>query len=69
MLVNGKKISGLLTETVFRGDVLDRLVIGIGFNINQRKFDEKLNETATSLAILDDKKHQRGSVSPFTYSD
>lgn len=62
VLVNGKKISGLLTETVFRGDVLDRLVIGIGFNINQRKFDEKLTETATSLAILDDKKHQREEV-------
>ena len=38
VLVNGKKISGILSETVFHGKKLEGLVIGAGVNLNA---DEK----------------------------
>lgn len=59
VLIAGKKVSGLLTETVFKGDVLERLIIGIGININQQKFAADLNDTATSFISLNKKLHQR----------
>jgi BirA family biotin operon repressor/biotin-[acetyl-CoA-carboxylase] ligase len=49
VLYNDKKIAGLLTETVFNGNKFDRLVIGIGLNVNQKIFSDELKETATSI--------------------
>jgi len=51
VMLNGKKVAGLLTETVFTGNKLDRLVIGIGLNVNQEKFSPKLSDKATSIFI------------------
>lgn len=49
VLYNDKKMAGLLTETVFNGNKFDRLVIGIGVNINQEIFSDDLEEIATSI--------------------
>lgn len=49
---DGKKLGGLLTETVFSGNNLDRVLIGIGLNINQKSFKAPLNKTATSFMQL-----------------
>lgn len=49
VLYNNKKIAGLLTETVFNGNKFDRLVIGVGLNINQKNFSDELADTATSI--------------------
>lgn len=49
VLLNGKKTAGLLTETMFNGNRFDRLVLGIGLNINQEKFPETLANKATSV--------------------
>lgn len=38
ILVNGAKLGGILTETLFLGSTLERVIIGIGLNINQQKF-------------------------------
>lgn len=51
VLVNGKKVAGLLTEAVFIGNKPARLVIGIGLNVNQPKYRAELAEKATSLRI------------------
>jgi BirA family biotin operon repressor/biotin-[acetyl-CoA-carboxylase] ligase len=52
VLVNGKKISGILTESALRGQSVDWAVIGIGINVN---FDPKaypeIAEIATSLSV------------------
>jgi BirA family biotin operon repressor/biotin-[acetyl-CoA-carboxylase] ligase len=52
VLVNGKKISGILTESALRGQSVDWAVIGIGININ---FDPKaypeIADIATSLSV------------------
>ncbi|MEO1021731.1 MAG: biotin--[acetyl-CoA-carboxylase] ligase [Bacteroidota bacterium] len=52
VLVNDKKVAGLLTETVFKGNKLDRAIIGIGINVNQADFGEELNGWAGSLRQL-----------------
>jgi BirA family transcriptional regulator, biotin operon repressor / biotin---[acetyl-CoA-carboxylase] ligase len=51
VLVNGRKISGVLAEAVSAGSGSLRLVLGVGVNLNHRSFPPELNETATSLAI------------------
>lgn len=51
VLVKGKKLCGILTETVFIGNKLDRVVVGIGLNVNQQKFSGELENNATSLSI------------------
>lgn len=51
ILISGKKVSGILTESALRGQSVDWAVIGIGINVN---FDPKafpeIADTATSLS-------------------
>lgn len=49
VLYQHKKMAGLLTETVFLGNRLDRLIVGIGLNVNQQKFSPELSNKATSI--------------------
>jgi BirA family biotin operon repressor/biotin-[acetyl-CoA-carboxylase] ligase len=49
VLVHGRKIAGILTETSTRGDRLEHVVIGIGINVNQTDFPPDLAGIATSL--------------------
>ena len=51
IVLNGKKTGGLLTETVFSGNSLDRVLVGAGLNINQESFGPSLKESATSLSL------------------
>jgi BirA family biotin operon repressor/biotin-[acetyl-CoA-carboxylase] ligase len=53
VLVEGKKISGILTEMRTRGDRVAFVIVGIGVNINMRPhlFPPELRPTATSLRI------------------
>ena len=47
-----QKIAGLLTEAVHTGNLLDRVVIGIGLNVNQTSFSDALSKKATSLKTI-----------------
>lgn len=51
VLVNERKISGVLAEAVSAGSESPRLVLGVGVNLNHPSFPPELRETATSLAI------------------
>ncbi|MBS4209786.1 biotin--[acetyl-CoA-carboxylase] ligase [Bacillus sp. FJAT-50079] len=53
ILLNGKKITGILTELQGEADHIHYLIIGIGMNVNHAKadFPEEVKEIATSLAI------------------
>jgi BirA family biotin operon repressor/biotin-[acetyl-CoA-carboxylase] ligase len=51
VLVNERKISGVLAESVSAGSESLRLILGVGVNLNHRSFPPELSETATSLAI------------------
>lgn len=52
ILVGEKKVAGILTESMFAGNELDRLLVGIGLNVNQQQFSEELKNTATSLCNI-----------------
>jgi BirA family biotin operon repressor/biotin-[acetyl-CoA-carboxylase] ligase len=49
VMCDGRKIAGLLTEVIYNGNKVDRIIVGIGLNVNQVNFDENLKEIATSL--------------------
>lgn len=52
ILVNKKKISGILAEAVYKNEKLKGLVIGVGINLNSEKSTlEKINQPATSLNL------------------
>lgn len=54
ILVNSKKISGILIENKFSGDKLQASVIGIGLNVNQLNFPDL---PATSVRLITGKTH------------
>lgn len=49
LLLNEKKICGILTETTTIKDDVKEIFIGIGFNVNESKFNENISNIATSL--------------------
>lgn len=51
LVVNGKKICGILTEMSAEIDYINHVVIGIGINVNTESFPEEIAKTATSLRI------------------
>jgi BirA family biotin operon repressor/biotin-[acetyl-CoA-carboxylase] ligase len=51
VLVNGKKVCGILIESDVRGNTVDYAIIGIGINVNLRLADfPEISPTATSLS-------------------
>lgn len=51
ILINGKKVCGILCESVFSGENLKGVIIGIGVNINSSKEKlSKIDKPATSLS-------------------
>jgi BirA family biotin operon repressor/biotin-[acetyl-CoA-carboxylase] ligase len=51
LLVNGKKVCGILTEMNAELDRLHAVVLGFGINVNHAAMPEELKSTATSLRI------------------
>jgi BirA family biotin operon repressor/biotin-[acetyl-CoA-carboxylase] ligase len=52
VLLDGKKFCGILTEMNAEATRVRHVVIGIGINVNQRKFPDDVRETATSLLLV-----------------
>ncbi|MDR0879560.1 MAG: biotin--[acetyl-CoA-carboxylase] ligase [Clostridioides sp.] len=49
LVLNGKKIAGILSELCLQGDEIGYLVVGIGINVSTLKFDEEIERKASSL--------------------
>ncbi|MBK7106197.1 MAG: biotin--[acetyl-CoA-carboxylase] ligase [Ignavibacteriae bacterium] len=49
ILVKNKKLSGILLESTYNGAKLEKLIIGIGINVNQTKFEGEYKIKPTSL--------------------
>lgn len=54
-----KKLGGILTECIFSGARPDRVLIGIGLNINQKVFGKDLEGSAASLRYMNGKTPSR----------
>ena len=51
ILVNGKKIAGILTEMSTEMDVIEYIVVGLGMNVTTPRFPDDIKDKATSLLI------------------
>ena len=51
LLLNGKKLGGILTEMETESDRIRHVVVGLGLNVNNPAFPPELAATATSLAL------------------
>lgn len=49
IVINGKKIGGILTQTKLKGENVKYIVIGIGINTNKMQFSDDIKEIATSI--------------------
>lgn len=58
----GKKVAGILTEMVCKGEVVRKIYIGIGVNVNQERFPGNLAEIATSLRKVCGKEFSREEI-------
>lgn len=46
ILLNGKKVCGILTEGAFSGNELEYIIVGIGINVSTSEFPEEIKEIA-----------------------
>jgi BirA family biotin operon repressor/biotin-[acetyl-CoA-carboxylase] ligase len=51
ILVQGKKIAGILTEMSTEMDAINYIVVGLGLNVNTLKFPDEIRGIATSILI------------------
>lgn len=66
IVVNKKKVCGILTEMNVESDYIHSVVIGVGINVNEQDFPEEIRETATSLFLEAGKKITRAQLVALT---
>lgn len=51
IIINGKKLVGILTEMSAQIDYINHVTVGVGINVNMTEFPEEIADTATSLRL------------------
>ena len=51
LVINGKKVCGILTEMQMNGSQIESVIVGVGINVNVQAFPEELISKATSLYL------------------
>lgn len=62
VIIDGKKICGILTEMSTELEMIQYVVVGIGINVNTAQFPEEISKTATSLYIESGKSWKRSNI-------
>lgn len=64
ILLEDKKVGGILVESAFSGSELLYVVVGVGINVNQTRedFPPPLQDKATSLFLASSRQWERGEV-------
>jgi len=59
LILNGKKIGGILTEMHAEPSQVRFVVVGLGINVNQEKFPAEISSAASSLRKESGRSHSR----------
>lgn len=51
IVMNGKKVCGILTEMSAQFDYVNHIIVGIGINVNVESFSDEIADMATSLQL------------------
>lgn len=62
IVIDGKKICGILTEMSAEPDDIHYVVTGVGINVNQTSFPEELEGSATSLRLVSGRRISRARL-------
>lgn len=62
IVMNGKKVCGILTEMSAQFDYINHIVIGIGINVHNEDFSEEIAQTASSLYLESGQHIHRASL-------
>lgn len=62
IVMNGKKVCGILTEMSAQFDYINHIVIGIGINVHNEDFPEEIAQTASSLYLESGQHIHRASL-------
>ncbi|WP_058486500.1 biotin--[acetyl-CoA-carboxylase] ligase [Defluviitalea phaphyphila] len=62
IVINKKKVCGILTEMSAEMEKIDYIILGIGVNVNNENFPEDLKDKASSLKIEGNKKYNRKEI-------
>lgn len=62
VLLNNKKLCGILTEMSSELDFIHYVIVGIGINVNIEEFPDDIKETATSISLECGQKISRASL-------
>lgn len=66
IVVNKKKVVGILTELTMETDYIQHLVCGVGINVNQSEFPQSIAENATSLYLESGRTFKRAELIALT---
>lgn len=62
VVVNKRKVCGILTEMILEAEYIRCVVTGVGINVNQTAMPEEIAQTATSLFIEKGEKLSRAAL-------
>lgn len=62
IVMNGKKVCGILTEMSAQFDYINHIVIGIGINVHNEDFPEEIAQTASSIYLESGQHIHRASL-------
>lgn len=62
IVMNGKKVCGILTEMSAQFDYINHIVIGIGINVHNENFPEEIAQTASSIYLESGQHIHRASL-------
>lgn len=62
IVVQGKKVTGILTEMQAEPGHIDYVILGVGINVNMKDFPDALETVATSMAQVTGKEYDRSQI-------
>lgn len=62
IVLNGKKLCGILVESVTEEKNVHKVIVGIGVNVNNEMFPKEISDLAVSLKQITGKSHKRAEI-------